>query len=236
MTQIVILAGGLGTRLGNLTSKTPKCLVEISGSPFLDIQLRLIESKGCTKALLCIGHLGEMVVQYLNSRKPDSMKVEYCVDQEPNIGTLGALINAREFLDDVFFVTFGDSYLDINYQSVVQKFNELDCDILMTFSEFVGESDFPNIMKTSNSSIRYQKNSSKKQGYTHTDFGLLMMRKEALTPLSEYGNDLAEALEKFSNFGSVKGFDVAARYHEIGSVLGIKELENHLKEKQNEIY
>jgi hypothetical protein len=62
------------------------------------------------------------------------------------------------------------------------------------------------------------------------------MRKEALTPLSEYGNDLAEALEKFSNFGSVKGFDVAARYYEIGSVIGIKELENHLKEKQNEIY
>jgi len=236
MIQVVILAGGLGTRLGNLTSNRPKCLVEISGVPFLDIQLRLLESKACSKVLLCIGHLGDMVISHIQSRNYEPLKIDYVIDKEPNIGTLGALLNAQDYLDDEFIVTYGDSYLETDYQAIFREFKNLNCDVLMTYCEFVGSGDVPNVQKRSDTFIRYQKNKTANSDYTYTDFGLLMLRKRALESLSIYGNDLALALEKSSEKGSIRGHEVAGRYYEIGNVVGISELENYLKGKQNDLH
>jgi len=57
--QVVILAGGFATRLGQLTINRPKSLVEILGKPFLAYQLELLQAGGITDIVLCIGHLGK---------------------------------------------------------------------------------------------------------------------------------------------------------------------------------
>ena len=56
--QIVILAGGLATRLGELTKKCPKSMVKILDKPFLAYQLELLGASGIIDIVLCIGHLG----------------------------------------------------------------------------------------------------------------------------------------------------------------------------------
>ena len=57
--QVAILAGGLATRLGELTRNRPKSLVEILHKPFLTYQLELLKQQGVTDVVLCIGHLGD---------------------------------------------------------------------------------------------------------------------------------------------------------------------------------
>ena len=65
MLPVAILAGGLATRLRPLTETIPKALIEINGEPFLAHQLRLLKRHGVTRAVLCVGHLGEMVRDFV---------------------------------------------------------------------------------------------------------------------------------------------------------------------------
>ena len=59
MPQVVVLAGGLGTRLGSLSERVPKSLIEVVGQPILSHILDWVAAQGCTGALVLIGHLGE---------------------------------------------------------------------------------------------------------------------------------------------------------------------------------
>ena len=64
MPQVVILAGGLGTRLGDLAQKMPKSLVEVYDKPIIEHILDWISGQGCDRALILTGHLGEQFKHY----------------------------------------------------------------------------------------------------------------------------------------------------------------------------
>ena len=66
---VCILAGGLGTRLGDRSQSTPKVLTDVGGEPFLFHQLRLIAMHGAREVVLCVGHLGEMVEEVLGAQR-----------------------------------------------------------------------------------------------------------------------------------------------------------------------
>ena len=59
MLPVVILAGGLATRLYPVTRDTPKALIPLNGRPFIDHQLALLKEKGVTHVILCVGNLGD---------------------------------------------------------------------------------------------------------------------------------------------------------------------------------
>ena len=59
--QVAILAGGLATRLGDLTRNQPKTMVKVLGRPFLEYQLELLRKNGIKNIILCIGYMGEQI-------------------------------------------------------------------------------------------------------------------------------------------------------------------------------
>ena len=70
--QAVILCGGQGTRLGELASEKPKSLIEVAGRPFVDWQIEALVRCGFLEIVLCAGHLGGKLEQYL--RDPDKAR------------------------------------------------------------------------------------------------------------------------------------------------------------------
>src|SRR5215203_5791364 len=60
---VALLAGGLATRLRPITEKVPKLLVEVAGEPFFSHQLRLLKNAGLTRIVLCVGYLGQQIVE-----------------------------------------------------------------------------------------------------------------------------------------------------------------------------
>ena len=93
MPQVVILAGGLGTRLGEKTQHQPKSLIEVGGKPILSHILDWVKSQGCNRALVLTGHHGEQFAGFVHPG------IELTFVQEPEqLGTGGALWNAREYL------------------------------------------------------------------------------------------------------------------------------------------
>src|SRR5689334_12121932 len=111
---VAILAGGLATRLRPITELIPKSLVTVAGEPFLTHQLRLLASRGITRAVLCVGHLGGMIELEFGT-SAHGIALAYSHDSPTLLGTGGALRKALPLLGDAFFVLYGDSYLPIDY-------------------------------------------------------------------------------------------------------------------------
>src|SRR5438128_2387245 len=103
LPPVAILAGGLATRLRSVTSTIPKAMVSVAGEPFIAHQLRLLQSRGASRAVLCLGHLGKQVCDFVGDGRRFGVDVEYSFDGEALVGTGGALRKALPFLGDVFF-------------------------------------------------------------------------------------------------------------------------------------
>ena len=131
-TPVVILAGGLATRLRPITEKIPKALVEVAGKPFLDHQIELLRRSGLTELVLCVGHLGEMIRDRYGDGSAWDVRMHYSSDGPKLLGTGGALKRALPLLGEYFLVLYGDSYLPIDYRAVVNAFRTANQPALMT--------------------------------------------------------------------------------------------------------
>jgi D,D-heptose 1,7-bisphosphate phosphatase len=115
--QAVILVGGLGTRLGELTAATPKPLLLVGGVPFLDHLLFELGRHGIRQVVLCAQFEAEQIRRFAaESASAERFGIEIEVSVEPQkAGTGGALFHAADMLDDRFLMLNGDSWLDLNY-------------------------------------------------------------------------------------------------------------------------
>ena len=125
--QVVIMAGGLGTRLGEVTERIPKSLVEVNGKPILSHILDWAQRQGCLNALVLTGHLGEQFDEFTHP----GMVVNF--HQEPTpLGTGGALWNARSLLEDRFILLWGDDLHPIDYHSLLKTHEKAGAPLTMT--------------------------------------------------------------------------------------------------------
>ncbi len=109
--QCVILAGGLGSRLGGAVSEKPKPMLEIAGEPFLRHLMREITRFGVFRFLILAGYRGGVIQEYFANREPDGdphIIVDVLVEEEP-MGTGGALLSVESRLDEKFLLCNGDS-------------------------------------------------------------------------------------------------------------------------------
>ncbi|PXA99280.1 haloacid dehalogenase [Nostoc sp. 3335mG] len=121
VTQCVILLGGLGTRLGELTRETPKPMLPVAGKPFVETLIREAVRRGFRDILLLAGFLSEIVTDYaedLNARLPEGTRVRVSIEPEP-LGTGGALAFAHEKLDERFLLLNGDTWFDFNWLDLI---------------------------------------------------------------------------------------------------------------------
>ena len=122
LLPVAVLAGGLGTRLGDAARHTPKALVPVAGEPFVYHQLRLLARQGARRVVLCVGHLGDQIHEAVGDGRRFGVDVVYAFDGPEPIGTAGALRRALPLLGDAFLVTYGDAYLTIDHASVQRAF------------------------------------------------------------------------------------------------------------------
>lgn len=118
--QAVFLVGGKGTRLGALTSATPKPLLEIApGLRFLDVLLEQASRHGMSDIILLAGHLGDQVEAAYHERTIRGARIEVLREPEP-AGTGGALLLAADRLDPWFLMCNGDSLFEFNLRALTK--------------------------------------------------------------------------------------------------------------------
>src|SRR6185437_11202990 len=177
-TPVALLAGGLATRLRPITESIPKALVEIAGRPFIDHQLDLLKSNGIRTVVLCLGYRGEMLQDYLGDGAARGMKLFYCFDGEKLLGTGGALRRAGHLLGDLFWVMYGDSYMDIAYADVLAHFGASPALGLMTVIRNDNRWDKSNVVFEQGRLVRYDKKHPT-PSMKHIDYGVALLRRAA---------------------------------------------------------
>jgi len=225
---VAILAGGLATRLRPITEKIPKSLVPVSGEPFLAHQLRLLRARGIERAVLCVGHLGEMIEREFGDGRDWGIELRYSFDGPTLLGTGGALRQALPLLGDAFFVLYGDSYLPIDYAPIAAAWQRSGLLGMMTIFRNEGAWDTSNVWFENGQIWRYDKRDRVPQ-MQYIDYGLSVFSASAFGEWAETPVfDLADVQRQLVARGLMGGSEVTQRFYEIGSHAGLTELETLL--------
>jgi NDP-sugar pyrophosphorylase family protein len=225
---VAILAGGLATRLRPITENIPKSLVAVAGEPFLAHQLRLLHGRGLRRAVLCVGHLGEMIEREFGDGAEFGVELRYSFDGAKLLGTGGALRRALPLLGDEFFVLYGDSYLPIDYAAVLATFQASGRPGLMTVFRNEGAWDTSNVEFADGRIVRYDKRDRTPE-MRHIDYGLGVFRASVFAQRPEgEAFDLADVQRELVGRDALAGHEVFHRFYEAGSHAGLAELETLL--------
>jgi NDP-sugar pyrophosphorylase family protein len=228
MPPVALLAGGLATRLHPVTRTVPKAMLEVAGEPFIKHQAELLQEKGVERIVVCAGYLGEQIRDYLGKGERLGLAISYSFDGERLLGTGGALRNALPLLGDLFWVTYGDSYLDTDYAAILDYFLSHDKPALMAVYKNKGRWDKSNIVFAEGMALLYDKKTPQPD-MQYIDYGLALLRKEAVEriPTGEIF-DLADLYKKLVDQREMLAFEVRERFYEIGSFAGLKETSEYI--------
>lgn len=143
MPQLVILAGGKGTRLaerlrGPDGSLLPKPLVPVGGVPLLARQLEHAARFGIDRVVILVNHRAEAIAEFCRDAAPASLAIELVDDGTPR-GTAGAVLAALDKLEDTFCVMYGDTLLNVDLERFAAFHQQKGADI----SVFVHPNNHP---------------------------------------------------------------------------------------------
>jgi len=115
---VLIMAGGLGRRLGDITRYIPKPLVEVAGRPILATLIQDLAAQGFRRVILSVGHKAELIERYFGDGRRFGVTISYVRDGRP-LGTAGAIAAALPQLEREFIVTNADLLTRVNFGELV---------------------------------------------------------------------------------------------------------------------
>jgi len=115
--KVVLMVGGLGTRLRPLTDNTPKPMLPVGGKPILQTIVEKFASYGFVNIIMCIGYKSETIQNFFGDGSKFGVKIEYVIE-EKRMGTAGALslLTEKQKPKKPFFVMNGDLLTNINFE------------------------------------------------------------------------------------------------------------------------
>lgn len=229
ITEAAILSGGPATRLGPLTRDIPKAMVKVAGEPFIAHQLRLLKDKGISRVVILVGYLGEQIKDFVKDGSEFGMEVAYSFDGEDLLGTGGAVRRALGILGDTFFLIYGDSYLDTDYESISECFSEQNKPALMAVIRNNDRWDKSNIEYAGGRIIKYDKKVHTR-AMEYIDYGLAVLTKQVFSGRDYppvFGID--KLYQELISEGKLAACEVKERFFEIGSLKGLDETDRYLR-------
>lgn len=182
-TSAVILAGGKGTRLKDLTKNTQKIMLEIGDKPILSWQIQNIAGSGITKINITLCHKPRSVTNYLKN-KYQGLSINTFTENPPK-GTAGSLLNIKDNLSENFFVIYGDVLNNVNLSEVLKfhiKKNALGT-LVVRKTDHPKDSDL--IVFNHNLKVEkiFLKPHNKQEGYGNT--GVMIFNKRIFKSISK---------------------------------------------------
>jgi choline kinase len=203
MTIGIIIAAGLGSRMGSFTEKLPKCMLPIAGRPLLHHTIDRLREFGCDQIVVVVGYKSEQIAA------PDCVLVENTDFNNNNI--LHSLMCARDFLSDGVVCTYSDIWLE---PEVITQLRETSGDIVAATDidwepYYIGRSDHPlseaeNVFLDSGNRIKFLGKHLRPEDAGNFDcgefLGLWRMSKAGTKQFVELFDELDEKLGADSPF------------------------------------
>jgi len=133
--KVVLMAGGLGTRLRPLTDDTPKPLLKVGNKPIIETIIRSFSKYGFKDFILSVNYKSEMFEEYFGDGSAFGVSIEY-IHEDKRLGTAGGLSLMRDKLKDDFFVMNGDLLTNVNFENLLKFHQEEDAKGTMCVREY----------------------------------------------------------------------------------------------------
>jgi histidinol-phosphate phosphatase family protein len=215
--QAVILAGGRGTRLGELTTTRPKPMIEFHGKPFLEYLIEMLRGHGVSRVLLLLGYLPDVIQNYFEDGSRFGVEIEYSVTGPDDL-TGHRMKVARPLLDPCFLLMYCDNYWPLQLDRQWQRFREADVDALVTiYSNRDGYSK-DNVSVAEDGLIRVFDRTRSVPGLRGVEIGYAIVAEKVLDLLPEedvlFEAAVYPALAQRERLGA---FVTDHRYYSVGS-------------------
>lgn len=230
MLPVVILCGGISTRLQPLTAHKPKSLIDVIGKPFIDHQLNLLKENHVQNVILCIGKYGEQIRDYVGTGEKWGVSVKYSDDGKLLLGTGGALLHAYDILPHEFILINGDSYLDFDYNKAVKRYYDYKLPMLITiFPVTISATGYGNIRLHHGKIVEYNKSGNYMD---YIDYGFTIMQKNIIDNYKKSNSfDLSIIYSDMINKKLVSCYLPPKVFHEIGSFEGLELTKKYIRGK-----
>jgi len=119
---VVLMVGGEGLRLGDLTKNTPKPLLVVGEKPILQIILERLELFGFRNIILCTGYLSKSIEDFCGNGTKFGLNISYYKEKK-KLGTIGAVKNIEKVLQEPFLVMNGDLLTGLNFKNILDFHN-----------------------------------------------------------------------------------------------------------------
>lgn len=230
--QVVILAGGLGTRLRPVTRMVPKPMVPVAGRVFLERQVEFLAAQGFRRFLLLTGYLGEQIEAHFGDGSGMGVTMSYIREEAP-LGTGGALRRSLPELEECFLLLYGDSFLPEDYRAIGGKLEAGDAEgVMVVYDDCAGDTLVqPNVaLGPSGRVSRYQKGADD-EDLRFIEAGVMALRSAAVARLPAAG---AVALERelypqLAGKGLLDGFVTEEQFFDMGTPAGLERAERYFR-------
>ena len=115
--KVIIMAGGMGTRIASIANDIPKPMIPIGGKPVMEYQVNNLRACGLKDITIVTGHLGEVICNYFKDGSDFGVNITYFREDHP-LGTAGALFKMQDLTDD-FLLLCGDVMIDIDFDRFI---------------------------------------------------------------------------------------------------------------------
>jgi len=188
--QAVILAGGLGTRVRNITEdKIPKVMLPINNKPFLLYILNYLKTQNIKDVVLCVGFKKEIIKDYFRDGRKYGLNLFYSEEKTP-LGTAGALKNAERFISsDRFLLLNGDTLFKINLDELLRFHNSKKAKISVALKYLQNTQRYGRVeINSDNAIIQFIEKGIRKQGIING--GLYLMERDVLSLIEKFPSSL----------------------------------------------
>jgi len=230
--QLVILCGGLATRLGRLSKNTPKSMITVDGKPFLEHQINYAKQYGITDIVLCVGHLSDHIKNYFGDGKEFGVSIAYSHDGDTLLGPIGALKRAEPLLNEVFFTLYGDSFVFVDFKDMYSVFMEKNTLGMMSVYQNFDKIDKSNLIIKDDRVVQY--NDKKTKDMTYIDYGSSIFKKKALSliPTDTFFSTY-DFYSQLVSFDELSAYKVNKRFYHIGNPNALEEFRDYVKDEEN---
>ncbi len=181
--EVILLAGGFGTRLRDVVKDVPKPMADINGKPFLHYLITYYENKGIEHVILSVGYLNEVIKDYFGSNY-GNVRISYAVEDTP-LGTGGAIMKSLEFAQtENVLVANGDTMFMVEPSGILDFHLKKQADFTIVTREVEDVSRYGSVITDENFRITgfSEKGSFKGKGYING--GVYLINKDFLTGFS----------------------------------------------------
>ncbi|SFV70613.1 D-glycero-D-manno-heptose 1-phosphate guanosyltransferase [hydrothermal vent metagenome] len=226
--KVVLMVGGLGTRLKPLTNSTPKPMLHVGGKPILETIISKFASYGFVNIVLCVNYKSEIIQDYFGDGSKFAVNIEYIFEKK-RMGTAGALSLLREKPNEPFFVMNGDLLTNVNFEHLLNFHLENSAKATMCVREYEFQVPF-GVVELENSKVK-----SIQEKPTHSFFvsaGIYMLSSSVLSyiPEDEF-YDMPTLFEKMIELNqNLISFPIREYWLDIGRIEEFEKANNEYNE------